>query len=433
MDLVPYAIPLFLIAIVTEFAWGRAKGRDTYRLSDTINSLSLGVLSTSTKLLGLNLAAPVFGVAYDHLAPVHLDAESLGTWLLALLVFDFCYYWFHRISHERTLFWAAHVVHHQSEEYNLSTALRQTSTGFLVSWVFYVPCFLLGIPAEVFVTVGSAHLIYQFWIHSRHIPKLGILEWFLVTASNHRVHHARNPGYVDTNYGGLLIIWDRLFGTFAEERDQEACVYGITTPLRSWNPLWANLHIYRGMAVDAMASGSARSALRVLFSRTGWHPEGSPRVHTADGSDSGVYGPVTSARARRYATLQFLCAVGFSLWVMLVATSADVWLRAALCAYLVLWLCGVGALLEGSTRVFQLEASRLLLTVVALGASGLSWSVLLSGLGYAGITALLLCGIWREGLDRAGTVDDGAFPASHQKTTGAPEPGGISCSTIQQP
>jgi hypothetical protein len=154
-------------------------------------------------------------------------------------------------------------------------------------------------------------------------------------------------------------------------------------------------------------------------------------VHTADGSDAGVYGPVTSARARRYATLQFLCAVGFSLWGMLVATSADVWLRAALCAYLVLWLCGVGALLEGSTRVFQLEASRLLLTVVALGASGLGWSVLLSGLGYACITALLLCGIWHEGLDRAATVDDGAFPASHQKTTGAPEPGGISCSTIQ--
>ncbi|MFM7272621.1 MAG: sterol desaturase family protein, partial [Gammaproteobacteria bacterium] len=220
MDLVPYAVPFFLLAILVEYLYGRSRGHDTYRLNDSINSLSLGVLSTSTKLLGLNIGGVVFASA-STLAPFALDPASPWTWLAALLLYDFCYYWFHRISHERTLLWASHVAHHQSEEFNLTTALRQTSTGFLLGWVFYIPCFLAGIPASVFVTVASAHLIYQFWIHSRHIPKLGPLEWVLVTASNHRVHHAQNPAYVDRNYGGLLIVWDRLFGTFAEERAEE--------------------------------------------------------------------------------------------------------------------------------------------------------------------------------------------------------------------
>ena len=270
MDLVPYAVPFFLLAIGLEYAWGRARGNDTYRLNDSINSLSCGILSTSIKLLGLDIGGRVFTQAEQHWALARLDAQSPWTWLLALLLYDFCYYWFHRISHERTLLWAAHVVHHQSEEFNLTTALRQTSTGFLLGWVFYIPCFVAGVPAAVFVTVASAHLIYQFWIHSRHIPKLGPLEWVLVTASNHRVHHAQNPAYVDKNYGGLLIVWDRLFGTFEEEREAEPAVYGILGPLKSWNPLWANLHIYAQMLRDAWYTRRWSDKLRVLLARTGW-------------------------------------------------------------------------------------------------------------------------------------------------------------------
>ena len=133
----------------------------------------------------------------------------------------FLYYWYHRISHERQLFWGSHVVHHQSEDYNLSTALRQTSTSFLTTWVFFIPCFFLGMPIYMYVSIATAHLVYQFWVHTQHIPKLGILEWFMVTPSNHRVHHAQNADYIDKNYGGLLIIWDRLFGTFKEEDEHQ--------------------------------------------------------------------------------------------------------------------------------------------------------------------------------------------------------------------
>ena len=142
-----------------------------------------------------------------------MDASSPATWIFAFIIYDFFYYWFHRISHERQIFWASHVAHHQSEDFNLSTALRQTGTGAFVSWVFYIPMFVIGTPSYVFVSVASLNLIYQFWVHSEHIPNLGWFENYFVTASNHRVHHAQNEQYIDKNYGGVFIIWDRMFGT----------------------------------------------------------------------------------------------------------------------------------------------------------------------------------------------------------------------------
>jgi len=376
MDLVPYAVPFFLAAILLEFAWGLLRGRNTYRLNDTINSLSLGVLSTATKLLGLNLAGPVFGWVQTHLAPMRLDPAAVSTWIGGVLLYDLCYYWFHRISHERTLFWASHVVHHQSEEFNLSTALRQTSTGFLVAWVFYIPCFLVGIPAEVFVTIGSAHLIYQFWIHSRHIPKLGVLEWFLVTASNHRVHHARNPAYVDTNFGGLLIIWDRIFGTFREERDEEPCVYGITTPLHSWNPVLANVHVYRSMIDDTIRAGCAADALRVIGARTGWHPPGNQPAAAVDIGGACPYDPSLSALARTYAAFQFLGAVAFSFWLEQHAHGMEPRVRWLLFGYLVAWLYCIGLILDRRRLGPYAELLRLAVTAALIGAGVAGGAVL---------------------------------------------------------
>jgi sterol desaturase/sphingolipid hydroxylase (fatty acid hydroxylase superfamily) len=388
MDLVPYAVPFFLLLIGIEFLYGRAHGNDTYRLNDSINSLSCGILSTAIKLVGLNIGGAVFGFVEQHWALARLDAGSPWTWLLALLLYDFCYYWFHRISHERTLFWAAHVVHHQSEEFNLTTALRQTSTGFLAGWVFYVPCFLAGVPASVFVTVGSAHLIYQFWIHSRHIPKLGVLEWFLVTASNHRVHHAQNADYVDKNYGGLLIVWDRLFGTFEEEREEEPPVYGILGPLRSWDPLWANLHIYAQMLRDAWYTRSPADKLRVLVGRTGWRPADVAArfpVTKPDLARFRRYDPPLARRAALYAVVQFLALLAFSLWLESAGAGLDWAARTALFGYLLLGLVGVGVVMEGAGRGRVLEGSRLALTAlagIALAASG--------GLTWVGAAALAL-------------------------------------------
>ena len=251
MNFVPYAVPFFLLLILVELAWGWLKGKNTYRINDSLNSLSLGLLSTVTKLVFLNIGLLVGSNIGQNHAIWSFDMASTSHWLLGLLLYDFLYYWYHRISHERQFFWGSHVVHHQSEEYNLSTALRQTSTSFLTTWIFYIPCFFLGMPIYMYVSIATAQLIYQFWVHTQHIGKLGFLEWFFVSPSNHRVHHAQNPEYIDKNYGGLLIIWDRLFGTFKEEDEEVKPIYGIRVPLKSWNPLWANLHIFVNMARDA--------------------------------------------------------------------------------------------------------------------------------------------------------------------------------------
>ena len=272
MNLIVYAVPFFVLAILLELAYGLAKGRNTYRLNDSVSSLSLGVLSQAQRFVTLGAGGYVYYLLTEHFSLPLMDAGHWFTWVLAMVLYDFCYYWLHRMGHERTILWAAHVAHHQSEDYNLTTALRQTSTGFLLGWLFFIPMYLLGIPAEVVVTVGALNLIYQFWVHTQHVPKLGWYEWFFVTPSNHRVHHAQNDRYMDRNYGGLFIIWDRLFGTFQEELDEEPVVYGIRGPLKSWSPVKALTHIYVDMAKDSWYTRNWRDKCKVWVSRTGWRP-----------------------------------------------------------------------------------------------------------------------------------------------------------------
>jgi alkylglycerol monooxygenase len=214
MDLVPYAVPFFLLAMLLELAYGRWVGRNTYRLNDAVGSLFMGSLRTSVKLIFIGASGVVFVAIEREYALWRMDVGSVWTWIFAWFAYDLCYYWSHRMGHERQIFWASHIAHHQSEYYNLSTALRQTSTGALLGWLFFMPIFLAGVPAEVYVTVASANLIYQFWVHTEHVPKLGVLEWFMITPSNHRVHHAQNDQYMDRNYGGVFFFLARLFGPY---------------------------------------------------------------------------------------------------------------------------------------------------------------------------------------------------------------------------
>ncbi|MFJ4197364.1 sterol desaturase family protein [Pseudomonas sp. NPDC089534] len=272
MDFILYAVPFFFVLIAAELVADRWRGVSNYRLADAVNSISTGVLSTTTGLLTKGVGLVTYAFALDHLALLRLPADSVWVWVFAFVSYDFCYYWLHRMGHERNILWAAHSVHHQSEDYNLSTALRQTSTGFLLSWIFYLPMALAGVPLPVFVSVAALNLLYQFWVHTRHIPKLGWFEWFFVTPSNHRAHHAQNALYMDRNYGGVFILWDRLFGSFQEEDDNEPVIFGVTTPLASWNPLWANLQFYAQLWDDARRTRSKWDKLRIWFMRTGWRP-----------------------------------------------------------------------------------------------------------------------------------------------------------------
>jgi sterol desaturase/sphingolipid hydroxylase (fatty acid hydroxylase superfamily) len=272
MDFILYAVPFFFFLIAVELLADRWRGVSNYRVADAINSISTGVLSTTTGLLTKGVGLVTYAFALKHLALFELSAESVWTWVCAFVFYDFCYYWLHRMGHERNILWAAHSVHHQSEDYNLSTALRQTSTGFLLSWIFYLPMAVFGMPLLVFVSVAALNLLYQFWVHTRHIPKLGWFEWFFVTPSNHRAHHAQNALYMDRNYGGVFIIWDRLFGSFQEEDDNEPVIFGVTTPLASWNPVWANVQFYAQLWADAGRAESTWDKLRIWFMRTGWRP-----------------------------------------------------------------------------------------------------------------------------------------------------------------
>lgn len=309
MDYIAYAVPFFLLALLIELIYGIAINKNTYRLNDAISNLFMGTLRTANKLIIIGAAGYVFYLAETNFAIWRMDINSWFTWIFAFVIYDFFYYWFHRISHERQIFWASHVAHHQSEDYNLSTALRQTGTGAFVSWVFYIPMFLIGIPSYVFISVASLNLIYQFWVHSEHIPKLGWFENYFVTASNHRVHHAQNEQYIDKNYGGVFIIWDRMFGTHKIENEDEPCIYGIRGTLNTFNPIWANLHVYVKIMREMWSSRDWKDKLYAPFARTGWSPKSLPYQIEKDNFNAESFkkfNPVISKQHKIYALFQYL-------------------------------------------------------------------------------------------------------------------------------
>jgi sterol desaturase/sphingolipid hydroxylase (fatty acid hydroxylase superfamily) len=270
VNIILYAVPFFFLLIFIELLLEKIKGTDYYRVNDSINSLTAGVLSRMIGIVKQLFPLTVYVVAYEQFALFQME-PSWWMWLTAFVLYDFCYYWNHRLGHEMNILWAAHVVHHSSEEYNLTTALRQSGSSFF-SWIFYLPMAMLGFDAIVLITVGSLNLIYQFWVHTRHIPKMGWYEWVFVTPSNHRVHHAQNQIYIDRNYGGVFILWDRLFGSFQEELDSEQPIYGIRKALKSWNPLWANVHVYAQLCKDCWHAKRWQDKLFIWFKRTGWRP-----------------------------------------------------------------------------------------------------------------------------------------------------------------
>jgi sterol desaturase/sphingolipid hydroxylase (fatty acid hydroxylase superfamily) len=319
-QIIVLATPVFLLLIAWEFWVGRLRGRNTYRLNDTLNSIGLGVMSQVTGVFGRLLRIGLYTLAFEHLALQRLPSDALWVWLFALVFYDFCYYWLHRAGHRVAVLWAAHAVHHQSEDYNLGTALRQTSSGFLLGWVFYLPMALVGVPPVVFASVALIDLLYQFWVHTQQVGKLGWFDRWFCSPSNHRAHHAVNDRYLDKNYGGILIVWDRLFGTFAEEDGREPCVYGTRAPLRSWNPLWANLQVYRDLWLDSWRAAAWPDKLRVWLKPPGWRPADVARRWPKPAFElqaMGRYDPPLDTRTAWLAGGLFLLVLG--------ATSAFLW------------------------------------------------------------------------------------------------------------
>ena len=224
-------------------------------------------------MLNLGVQSVIFVYISSYLNMELLSVKNPFTWIIAFLLYDLSYYWMHRMHHEIKILWATHSVHHHGEDYKLATALRQTSTGWLWKWIFYMPMIILGVPGEVFITVAGVNLVYQFWVHTEHIGHLGFLEKIFITPMNHRIHHAKNKEYIDANYGGVFIIWDRMFGTYNPQRPDIKPVYGTATPLNSWNPIWANFQVFSIMIKDTIKTKSWKDKIKVWFSKTYWRPE----------------------------------------------------------------------------------------------------------------------------------------------------------------
>lgn len=277
-DMVSLAAPAFIGLIAIELVCVRFLRRGAYEVRDMAASLGMGLGNGLMKILAGGLAAG----AFYWVSQFRLFEIPWAYWSLALcfLAEDLAYYWFHRISHESRYFWASHVIHHSSQHYNLSTALRQTWTGSIAfTFIFWLPLPLIGFPVEMIFLFSGLSLVYQFWIHTELIGKLGPLEWVLNTPSHHRVHHATNPQYLDRNYAGVLIIWDRLFGTFEPEVEKPR--YGILSNLASFNPLRIAVHEWLAIGRDVLAARSWRQAIGYVLGPPGWSEDGSRQTSAA--------------------------------------------------------------------------------------------------------------------------------------------------------
>ncbi len=393
MDYIVLAIPVFFVLIGVELLVARLQRRSVYRLADSLSDLGCGVIE---QLFGIFMKTALFAAylaLYERFRLFEIPAGAPVVWLLGLLGVDFFYYWFHRLSHEVGALWAAHVVHHSSEEYNLSVALRQSSFQMLFSWVFYLPLALVGLPPAVFVGLVAFNTLYQFWIHTRTIGRLGAFEWIFNTPSHHRVHHARNPKYVDRNHGGTFIVWDRLFGTFA--REEEEPVYGITTPLRTWNPLWANLHYWIELVSKARRVSRLADRLRLFLKPPGWQPlelggyQAPPEVDRATYRKFDTPAPFGLSA---YALAQFVVLLGAASALLFGERHVSRPTLALAALGLVLSVASVTSLVEGRRLALFVELGRLALAACVLAAvaasSGWPSVALVSVLGAA------LCAYW---------------------------------------
>ena len=361
------AIPIFLLFILVEYFATHKKHPDYYRLNDALTNLNIGVSHLLFKLLTTGLMLGAYSFVKDHFAIIHLS--GVVAYIVVLILFDFCFYWAHRFGHEVNLFWGAHVVHHQSEEYNLSVALRQSWIHSFLAFIFFLPIAFLGVDVLTLGICASINSFFQFWIHTKAINKMP--KWFEAifnTPSHHRVHHGVNPKYIDKNQAGMFIIWDKLFGTYQEE--EEAPLYGITTPLNSWNPAWANVEYYVTMFKNAKEF-SVKDKCKYLFAKPGWRPialGGQIPIPEADYHKTKYNANATSRNLNIYVLVQFVAIiVGLSAYLYNY-DKLNTFFSVIFFSILMLSTVICSAILEQKNWVKYAEYARLLIVAIAINA-----------------------------------------------------------------
>jgi alkylglycerol monooxygenase len=390
------AVPAFFLAMGIEWLYGYIKKKDLYRLNDSVNNLVVG--------LGQQLWSAVFKVVlfgiyvwfYNHYSFYKIP-PTWWSFVLCLLAFDFFFYWAHRWGHEMNIFWGAHSVHHQSEEYNLSVALRQSWFHSMLAFFIFLPIPIMGFDPLIFGAAAIVHTLSQFWIHTKAIGKLHPwVEFWLNTPSHHRVHHAINPKYIDKNHAGLLMIWDRMFGTFKEEEVNDEITYGITTQLKSWNPAWANTHYYVEM-YQKMRQMKGWDKLRMLVAKPGWLPDymgGFQTVKEVDKTTFKKYDADTNIYFKIYAVIQFfLLLTGAGLY-MNHYKEISLFYKVVFFLLILTTMLITGALFENKKWIAYAEYARLILVMISLNTFYYFWylnwfslTVVISSIGFAGCVA----------------------------------------------
>ncbi len=311
-----FMLPIFFLTTIIEAIYAKYKGNFNFRTMDVVSSLSAGMTNALKSVLGLTILIVGYGYLFEHFSIVEMEIQW-WTYLLALISLDFATYWYHRLAHSVNIFWNRHVIHHSGEDFNTATALRQSISKFVnISVFFLLPAALLGVPPKVIAIVTPVHLFIQAWYHTEHIGKLGWLEYIIVTPSQHRVHHAINPIYIDKNLSPVFCIWDRLFGTFQEELEEEPCVYGVTRQVNTWNPILINLAHLWLLTKDAWRARSWWDKCRIWFMPTGWRPADVDKkypVESAKAHQFTKYNTPASTALKIWTWTQFLVLVGMVL------------------------------------------------------------------------------------------------------------------------
>ena len=388
-DYIVLAIPVFFGLIALELVVARALERDYYSLADSLNDLSCGIIQQLVEVFAKTALFAGYVLVYGRWRLAEIPMTAVWAWVACFLGVDFFYYWFHRTSHRVNAVWATHVVHHQSEEYNLSVALRQGAFQGWFSWAFYLPLALVGFPPLMFLTLSAFDTLYQFWIHTRAIGRLGPLEWVMNTPSHHRVHHACNPKYIDRNYAGTLIVWDRLFGTFKREEDEP--VYGITKPLNSWNPVWANLAVWVDLAGKARRTTRLIDRLRLFLRPPGWQPDELGGYEAPPEVDRATYRKFATPVSRglaAYVFVQFVLVLGGTSALLFLQERVTRPQLATGAVFAVVSLVAIGALQERAPWAVAFEWARVAsLPLVGWLSTG---SVAAAGMAAVGAAAFAL-------------------------------------------